>query len=115
MASKLVHHLFNHNNSCHFPVDSNILFAGVVAVDVTVEKFKEVVLDTKILESGYAYVIDQNALVFMHPKQDVTKPPENLGKLEFEDSQEQRDFERVGQYPTPHHSTNRYRRMYLST
>jgi phosphoserine phosphatase RsbU/P len=42
--------------------------AGVIAVDISLEKLQEIVSSVKVLKTGYAFLISQNGTVVTHPR-----------------------------------------------
>jgi len=53
-----------------FDKEGNLL--GVVALDIMLENFKKLVLETRVLKSGYAFAINSEGKYIFHP--DIDKP-----------------------------------------
>ena len=69
------------------PVKANDKIIGVLFGPVSMEKFSKKVLDIKVAQTGYAYILQQDGLSIIHPDKEVamkvnavtdTKIPENL-------------------------------------
>ncbi|MHA1561714.1 MAG: tetratricopeptide repeat protein [Promethearchaeota archaeon] len=53
---------------------SNGTLIGVIAVDLTIQALQESILNTKVLDSGYAFLISDSGSTVSHPSLDVSDP-----------------------------------------
>ncbi len=53
---------------------SNGTLIGVIAVDLTIQALQDSILNTKILDSGYAFLISDSGSTVSHPSLDVSDP-----------------------------------------
>ncbi|MHA2503584.1 MAG: cache domain-containing protein, partial [Candidatus Kariarchaeaceae archaeon] len=70
---------------------------GVIAVDLPIDILVDAISGDNILENGYAYMIDSQNEVLMHPllAEDADVFGSSVTEIEFESSSERQEFEQV--------------------
>jgi sigma-B regulation protein RsbU (phosphoserine phosphatase) len=67
-------------------------FAGIVTADINLGWLQEVVSSTKVLQTGYAFLISQNGTIVTHPSKDLIMNETIFGVAEARNDSQLRDI-----------------------
>ncbi|NOX15573.1 MAG: SpoIIE family protein phosphatase [Epsilonproteobacteria bacterium] len=66
------------------PIFYNDKFAGVVTIDLSLEKLKDIVSSMHILDTGYAFLLSKNHTILVYPKKSVLMKQYTDKKISFD-------------------------------
>ena len=71
-------------------------FIGVAGMDISVEKLKNIILDLKVYETGYAFLLDKNFDMVIHKKYKINEKLEKINNSLFKSLKKQSAKHKTG-------------------
>jgi len=59
-------------------------FIGIVGMDMSIEKLEKMIMDLKVYDTGYAFLLDKNFNIVVHKKYKINKKLEEINKTLFD-------------------------------